>query len=167
MLDGITTSCCNTNRQSPINLVTASAQGDANYASNPLTFSPTYFKDISNGTYDNDDGHTARYTPEDGVLRFITGGPLRDDIYELIQFHFHWGTANNVGSEHSIDGTFYPMEVHLVHRNSKYSTIAEALMNVDGFAVIGIVFEEDDSVTNDFFQGIDRVGAIQFEHNAT
>jgi carbonic anhydrase len=31
--------------------------------------------------------------------------------YVLEQFHFHWGNANNNGSEHSVNGVFYPLEV--------------------------------------------------------
>lgn len=35
----------------------------------------------------------------------------QSDDYHLIQFHFH------APSEHSIDGKYYPMEMHLVHKN--------------------------------------------------
>ena len=31
--------------------------------------------------------------------------------YYLEQFHFHWGTTDTVGSEHTVDGCPYPMEV--------------------------------------------------------
>ncbi len=45
--------------------------------------------------------------------------------YNLLQFHFH------TGSEHTINGTQYPMEVHLVHQN-----------DAGELAVVGIMFEE-------------------------
>jgi len=40
----------------------------------------------------------------------IKGGGL-SGFYKLEQFHFHWGTENEVGSEHLVDGHAYPMEV--------------------------------------------------------
>jgi len=40
----------------------------------------------------------------------VSGSALSNDYY-LEQFHFHWGTDNSFGSEHTIDGNAYPMEV--------------------------------------------------------
>ena len=40
----------------------------------------------------------------------VSGGGL-PGIYKAAQFHFHWGTHNNRGSEHTIDSKHYPMEV--------------------------------------------------------
>ena len=31
--------------------------------------------------------------------------------YKAAQFHFHWGRTNMLGSEHSVDMEFYPLEV--------------------------------------------------------
>ena len=45
------------------------------------------------------------------------------------------------GSEHTIDGKKYPMEVHLVHWNKKYGTVEEAMKHPDGLAVIGFMYE--------------------------
>ena len=45
------------------------------------------------------------------------------------------------GSEHTVNGAWYPLEMHLVHYNSKYSDIGEAVGHEDGLAVIGIFFE--------------------------
>jgi len=33
------------------------------------------------------------------------------NYYNLAQIHFHWGTVNSVGSEHTVDGDAYPTEV--------------------------------------------------------
>ena len=53
-------------------------------------------------------------------------GIIIDDIrYELLQFHFHRG------SEHTVAGVRFPLELHLVHRSE------------DGaLAVIGILYRE-------------------------
>ncbi|KAL1784908.1 carbonic anhydrase 5A, mitochondrial [Sigmodon hispidus] len=68
----------------------------------------------------------------------ISGGPL-ENHYRLKQFHFHWGAANERGSEHTVDGHAYPAELHLVHWNSmKYENYKEATVGENGLAVIGV-----------------------------
>lgn len=46
-----------------------------------------------------------------GTTITITGGGLQEGTYRLAQFHVHWGADNTVGSEHTVDGKFYPVEV--------------------------------------------------------
>uniref|UniRef100_A0A914WFY8 Carbonic anhydrase n=1 Tax=Plectus sambesii TaxID=2011161 RepID=A0A914WFY8_9BILA len=45
----------------------------------------------------------------------IFGGEL-DQVYRLIQYHFHWGQQDHEGSEHTLAGLRYPAELHLVHQ---------------------------------------------------
>jgi carbonic anhydrase len=53
-------------------------------------------------------GHTIEATmPEASNLTLSVAG----DVYRLEQFHFH------APSEHTVDGTSYPAELHLVHRS--------------------------------------------------
>lgn len=40
----------------------------------------------------------------------IEGGNLLS-TYKAIQLHFHWGKDGGPGSEHTIDGEQFPMEV--------------------------------------------------------
>ena len=47
----------------------------------------------------------------DGENKTITGGSLGDNVYNLLQFHFHWGANDKVGSEHTVDGERFPLEV--------------------------------------------------------
>jgi carbonic anhydrase len=49
-----------------------------------------------------------------------------DRPYIFAQIHFHWGEDNEEGSEHTINGMHFPLEVHLVHYNSKYKSFDEA-----------------------------------------
>ena len=51
------------------------------------------------------------------------------------------------GSEHHIDGVKDPMELHLVHMNTKYPNLTEAFNHTDGVAVLALLYE----VTNFFF----------------
>ena len=44
----------------------------------------------------------------------IWGGDL-PETYNLAQFHFHWGSTNNFGSEHTLRNQRYPMEVFTVY----------------------------------------------------
>jgi hypothetical protein len=69
-------------------------------------------------------------------LKFI-GGPLKENVYQLEQFHCHWfskfviysiaryifkseiisscrGTDDNVGSEHTVDGEAFAAEVSVI-----------------------------------------------------
>lgn len=64
----------------------------------------------------------------------LSGGPLKTD-YLFQQFHYH------LGSEHTFNGKRYAAEAHFVFFNSLYETFEEARDQVDGIAVIAIVFE--------------------------
>uniref|UniRef100_A0A6B2E880 Carbonic anhydrase n=1 Tax=Phlebotomus kandelakii TaxID=1109342 RepID=A0A6B2E880_9DIPT len=64
----------------------------------------------------------------------LSGGGLPSEQYVMEQMHFHWG------SEHTINGRRYALELHMVHFDSKFPTIQEALANRDGVAVLGVLF---------------------------
>ncbi|KAK6745048.1 hypothetical protein RB195_011637 [Necator americanus] len=70
---------------------------------------------------------------------YITGGNLKGKYY-LQQFHFHWDGNDRFGSEHTLNGLHYPMEVHFVHiREGLNETNAHHV--VGGVAVIGVQFQ--------------------------
>ena len=48
-------------------------------------------------------------TVDEGVMQ-INGAGFPEP-FEPEQFHFHWGKDDTQGSEHTIDGKKYPMEV--------------------------------------------------------
>lgn len=45
-----------------------------------------------------------------GAGMSLSGGGL-PDVYHTVQVHFHWGGVATNGSEHTVDGRRYPMEV--------------------------------------------------------
>ena len=60
--------------------------------------------------------------------------------------HWHWGSDSSKGSEHTIDGKEYPIEIHLVHVNTKYydangAPSDDTFSMPDGLAVLGIMYE--------------------------
>ncbi|KAM6317865.1 carbonic anhydrase 15-like [Podargus strigoides] len=89
------------------------------------------------------DGHTvvlslaSESAPEHIV---ISGGGL-PGRYRALQLHFHWGSPAGNGSEHTLDGRQLPMELHIVHINVKYRTLAEAKGHPNGLAVLGFFFQ--------------------------
>ena len=65
-------------------------------------------------------GHSAKalFQSKTNYTPWISGGGLPGE-FEFAQFHMHWGGNSDRGSEHTIDGKAYSMELHLVHFNKK------------------------------------------------
>jgi len=61
------------------------------------------------------DGHTVEMTYETGSSLDQVGA---HDRWTLAQFHFH------APSEHTMDGTLYPLEIHLVHVDASGNPVA-------------------------------------------
>uniref|UniRef100_A0A8U8BPM4 Uncharacterized protein n=1 Tax=Geospiza parvula TaxID=87175 RepID=A0A8U8BPM4_GEOPR len=70
----------------------------------------------------------------------VSGGGL-PGRYRALQLHFHWGSPAGNGSEHTLDGRQLPMEMHIVHMNAMYQTLAEAKGHPNGLAVLGFFFQ--------------------------
>uniref|UniRef100_A0A3P9IQB4 Carbonic anhydrase n=1 Tax=Oryzias latipes TaxID=8090 RepID=A0A3P9IQB4_ORYLA len=109
---------CGGLHQSPINIVTRKVHVTNNLP--PLIF--IGYTDITNITVENK-GHSAHFALPPSVR--LTGGAL-PGYYRAAQFHFHWGGKGRPGSEHTIDGERFPMELHIVHIKEPYSSLAEA-----------------------------------------
>ncbi|XP_022075261.1 carbonic anhydrase 4-like [Acanthochromis polyacanthus] len=127
---------CNGTKQSPINIVTANAAGDASLG--PFTFvnydNPSIMNNIENT------GKTVKVNLNPGAK--VSGGNLSEP-YDSLQFHLHWGNGSTVpGSEHTVDGKQYPMELHIV--NSKESLNRNTTLAVEdpeGLTALGFFIE--------------------------
>lgn len=131
-----------TEAQSPVDISTI-ATADATLAA----LLPSYEAQLRWTITNN--GHTLTGSPPADLasrLR-LSGGPLGNDTFILANVHFHWGKTNFEGSEHALFGRKSAMETHIVHYNSKYGSLANALENSDGLAVIGI-FSDISSIEN-------------------
>ncbi|XP_005448368.1 carbonic anhydrase 4 [Oreochromis niloticus] len=127
---------CNGTRQSPIDIVSASATPNDNLSE----FTFVKYDDTSSMTSIKNTGNTVKVTLKSGVK--ISGGDLSEQ-YDSLQFHLHWGDGSSVpGSEHTVDGKRYPMELHIVNRKSSYNgNTSLALNDSTGFAALGFFIE--------------------------
>ena len=106
---GRATPLCNGQFQSPIDVITSSAQVNSSYTSLVLT---TDNPDgvVTGSLINNGHAPTVLIDKSKGGVT-LEGGPLGKATYVLQQFHFHFGCDNSVGSEHTVDGSSFPLEV--------------------------------------------------------
>ncbi|XP_046498423.1 carbonic anhydrase 13 isoform X3 [Equus quagga] len=144
-------------QQSPIEIKTKEVKYDSSLRPLTIKYDPSSAKIISNSGHSFSVGFDD--TENKSVLR---GGPLTGS-YRLRQFHLHWGSADDHGSEHVVDGVRYAAEfldksryegsvegsceeyiihLHVVHWNSdKYPSFVEAAHEPDGLAVLGVFLQ--------------------------
>ncbi|KAI3365002.1 hypothetical protein L3Q82_001169 [Scortum barcoo] len=128
---------CNGSRQSPINIVSASASPDSNLTA--FTFNNYSSRSAMNNIKNT--GDTVKVTLASGVS--ISGGGL-SEAYDSLQFHLHWGNGTSVpGSEHTVDGKRYPMELHIVNSKASFNgNTTLAVADSTGLAALGFFIEE-------------------------
>ncbi|KAL7847122.1 hypothetical protein SRHO_G00221020 [Serrasalmus rhombeus] len=121
---------CSGKSQSPIDIETSKAIYDPN-----LNLIELEGYDLTGGPHLTllNNGHTLLLALPN-TMRIVRGF---DEVYLAAQLHFHWGTIEVPGSEHTIDSVHFPAEIHMVHYNSKYANMSEAANKPDGLAVLG------------------------------
>lgn len=134
------TPSCKGSRQSPIDIVTKNVQGNSNLTS----FNFTGFDDNSTLLSMTNTGNNVVVALNSGKMS-VYGGDL-PDLYNPIRFTLHWGNGStSSGSEHTVDGKQYPMELQILNVRSKYNgSVAAALAANDstGLAVLSFFIEE-------------------------
>lgn len=103
--------CAKGKSQSPIDLVN-------HKEGNELTDLKMSYKPIKMNIVNN--GHTIQVNYDKGST--LT---LNDKKYQLLQFHFH------SHSEHTVEGKYYDLEMHLVHKDDS-----------NNLAVVGVLFKK-------------------------
>ncbi|CAG5126690.1 unnamed protein product, partial [Candidula unifasciata] len=127
---------CAGENQSPVNIVVGSSLYDTTMGS----FSFKNYDSIVDLTMVlKNNGHTAQVDITNGEIS-ISGAGL-PDTYRAAQLHFHWGSSDMIGSEHTMDNRTYPMEVHIVHFRTSLGQLKDAASVPDGLAVLGFFFE--------------------------
>ncbi|XP_063029075.1 carbonic anhydrase 13-like isoform X2 [Melospiza melodia melodia] len=95
----------NGDRQSPIDIKTEETKYDPSLRPLNPSYDPASAKIILNN------GHSTSVEFDDTVNKSVlTGGPL-SGTYRLRQIHFHWGSNDEAGSEHTVDGMKYAAEI--------------------------------------------------------
>ncbi|KAK7938307.1 hypothetical protein WMY93_001633 [Mugilogobius chulae] len=143
-------SYCNGSRQSPINIDSTKATLDSNLK----TFTFTKFDSKTALVKMENTGNTSKtylwikLSSDVGSGVTVSGGGL-SEAYTVLQFHLHWGNmASTPGSEHTVDGTRYPMELHIVSIKSSYNqNVTAALKDSEGVAAFGFLIDVDTSTT--------------------
>ncbi|XP_010863830.2 carbonic anhydrase 4-like [Esox lucius] len=144
---------CAGRAQSPINIVHRKTLPDERLTA-------FQFKNYQNsfGGLIKNNGHSVQVTlPHDA---FVIGGDL-EMPYKAVQFHLHWGNKGGPGSEHTIDGEQYPMELHIVHMKEKHSNLEDALKDPSGVAVLGFFYEESNRVNRKYDPIINALQSIR------
>ncbi|XP_053474680.1 carbonic anhydrase 4-like isoform X3 [Ictalurus furcatus] len=128
-------SVCGGNRQSPINIVTKKTKKESSLTA----FKFTGYDKIFTSMLKNN-GRTVSLDIPLGAT--VSGGNLLH-TYNAIQLHFHWGNNGSPGSEHTLDGEQYPMELHILHLKDTYIAVEDALNDTTGQAILGFFFETE------------------------
>nr|XP_020476383.1 carbonic anhydrase 4-like [Monopterus albus] len=150
---------CSGGAQSPVNIVTRSVQRDEHLIPFKLT---GYEKKLHGHLINN--GHTIQMDLPSSLK--IERGNLTVP-YKALQFHLHWGKNGGPGSEHTIDGEQFPMEMHVVHIKEEYDCLSQAAKDGTGVAVLGFFFQEHPSANKKFDPLIDALKNITYPTNRT
>jgi len=151
---------CNGTRQSPININSSMAEESATL----VDFTFTNYDNKQGLTKIKNTGKTVKVTLANST---VTGGGLPDNTYESLQFHLHWGNGTTAGgSEHTVDGKRYPMEMHIVNMNAIYNGNATlAVADPDSIAALGFFLEELSGAPTTASTSWDKLAA--YLHNIT
>jgi len=109
---------CGKENQSPIDLHTVDVSLKDHKS--PISFSSYDLVNRDTCVVVNN-GNTAiiqMKTNDDTSHPILSGGPFNSTEYSFTHAVFHWGADNTLGSEHTIRGTTYPMEMQLIHQTS-------------------------------------------------
>ena len=71
--------------------------------------------------------------------------------YALSHIDFHWGSINTNGSEHTIEGMSYPLEMQLVFYDSTFNNVNEVKMSSNADALVAISQMFKVSVATNFY----------------
>ena len=117
---------CGGNRQSPINIIADQAVTNSSYGQlQMLGWNETVSGQLLNT------GRTVKFVPGQKDAMTIT----QRGEYTVDLFHFHWGNASSVGSEHRVDGMQFDGELHFVHTKSNPPA---ANTDGDAFMVVAV-----------------------------
>ncbi|KAH8294847.1 hypothetical protein KR018_003548, partial [Drosophila ironensis] len=164
-----TGTCKTGTAQSPINLIYL----DSDISLIPVLRFNNFDQTLNSPLVITNNGHTANMVlPQtiNGQRPFISGA-LLPGIFEVQSVHFHWGSMFTKGSEHAINLKRFDVEMHIVHKNSKYETMADASLNWDGLAVLAVMIKSVNRLNtnqyglNKIFNQLPKI--VEYNSNST
>ncbi|KAM4842937.1 carbonic anhydrase 4 [Thomomys bottae] len=132
---------CHKGRQSPINIVSSKAK-----VNHSLGYFSFFGYDKKQKRIVQNNGHSVMVLL--GKEAGLAGGGLAAR-YQATQFHLHWSWELDRGSEHTLDGERFAMELHIVHEKET-GTASQAQSSEDKFAVLAFLVEEGAEINEGF-----------------
>ncbi|XP_019347553.1 receptor-type tyrosine-protein phosphatase zeta isoform X3 [Alligator mississippiensis] len=148
---------CNDGKQSPINIDEDLTQVNVNLKK--LQFHG-WEKESLGDTYIHNTGKTVEINLTNDY--YVSGGGL-DTVFKASKITFHWGKCNRSsnGSEHSLEGQKFPLEMQIYcYNGDEFTNFEEAVKRSGKLRALSILFEivpEDNLDYEAIIKGVDSV----------
>jgi carbonic anhydrase len=135
---------CKGKAQSPIN-INLTDVGDIGFHEGKKITYHNYWKQPKEVSFTmHNNGHALQFDiPRNTQYKLKTG----TNVYVPLQVHIHFDPVTGRGSEHTLNNKKYFAEIHIVHKNAKYTTKKQIMGHKDGLFVIGMFVDRVKPVT--------------------
>ncbi|XP_057325625.1 carbonic anhydrase 6-like isoform X2 [Microplitis mediator] len=136
---------CGGTEQSPIDVTDYDMR--KNFADSAYRINLEHYKTVPAKMTMKNNGHSC-----ETKIPHVSGGTL-EAVYDLHSLEFHWGPDSNSGSEHTLSGDSFPIELQLIHYDSEFDSFEDAQDYERGLTIYTTFFKVD-SVESGFLTKI-------------